>query len=54
MAMPEIAHSDQIHRLEQRHIELIDALDTLNHQLELTLKRFAKDKHEKPGLTNGE
>ncbi len=49
--MPEIAYGDMIHRLEQRHAELIDALDLLDHQLEQTLSSFAKENHDEASLT---
>lgn len=49
--MNEIASSEKIQWLEQRHVELIDELDTLNSRLEQTLNSFAKQCDE-ARLTN--
>lgn len=40
--MSEIVPGEVIQRLEQRHAELIDELDALNHRLEEALSSFQK------------
>lgn len=40
--MNEIVTSDVLHRLDQRHEELLAELDLLNERLEAALKPFAK------------
>jgi len=44
--MIEIACSDKIQWLEQRHVELLDELDSLNSRLEQTLTSFTKQNDE--------
>jgi len=52
--MNEIAPSDKIQWLEQRHVELIEELDALNNRLEQALNSFAKQKMTKHPMTNDE
>jgi len=46
--MIEIASSEKIQLLEQRHIQLIDELDTLNGRLEQALSCFVLVNDEIP------
>ena len=40
--MSNIVTSEKIQRLDQRHTQLLDELDTLNDRLEQVLNSFAK------------
>ena len=52
--MTEVAPTDRLHQLEQKHLQLIEELDALNTRLEHALERFSKQRSDDSAKLNDE